>query len=330
MDPKDFKKDFIDKYKGMNPEDINVKDLFNGKFDNMLKDFLGMKGGKRGMQKDSLALIEQVQKIIDSYDFALTLRQIYYQLIARQIIRQPETGKEAKSIYKKLSRVCVAGRDEGILPEEAFNDSLRVVDKPGAWVDLNEFMQTVKRSYNKDKWDNQPKYLEIWTEKDALRSVLTNVTYRYDVSLMVARGQLSRTAVYEASNRYKAKSDKKCYLYYCGDFDPSGLSIYNSIKERLEAFGIFIHYERIALTKGQIEKYKLPSDPGKQSDPNYKKFVNIYGSDMVVELDSLPPDVLRKIIEDCILQNIDQGLLVQVQEKERKEQSKLNKFIEGK
>ncbi|MBA7576161.1 hypothetical protein ES708_17998 [subsurface metagenome] len=116
-------------------------------------------------------------------------------------------------------------------------------------------------------------------------------------------------------------------MYYCGDFDPSGLSIYNSIKERLEAFGIFIHYERIALTKGQIEKYKLPSDPGKQSDPNYNKFVSIYGSDMVVELDSLPPDILRKIIEDCILQNIDQGLLVQVQEKETEEQDKLNKFI---
>ncbi|MBA7572388.1 hypothetical protein ES695_06630 [Candidatus Atribacteria bacterium 1244-E10-H5-B2] len=321
MDPKDFEKGFIDKYKGMNPEDINIEDLFNGKFGNMFKDFLGMKGGKRGMQKNSLALIEQVQKIIDSYDFALTLRQIYYQLVAKQII--PNLQK----YYRKLSRICVAGRDEGLLSEEGFADRLREVDKPGAWLNLSEFMQTVKRSYNKDKWQNQPKYLEIWTEKDALRSVLTEITYRYDVSLMVARGQLSRTAVYEASNRYKAKSDKKCYLYYCGDFDPSGLSIYNSIKERLEAFGIFIHYERIALTKGQIEKYKLPSDPAKQSDPNYNKFVSIYGSDMVVELDSLPPDILRDIIKDCITKNIDSGLLVQVQEKETEEQDKLNKFI---
>jgi hypothetical protein len=64
MDPKDFINKFIDKYKGMNPEDINIEDLFNGKFGNMFKDFLGMKGGKRGMQKNSLALIEQVQKMI--------------------------------------------------------------------------------------------------------------------------------------------------------------------------------------------------------------------------------------------------------------------------
>ena len=274
------------------------------------------------MQKQSLELLTQVQEIIDSYDFALTLRQIYYQLVARQIIPNEQR------YYKKLSRLCVAGRDEGILPEEGFADRLRAVDKLGSWPDLNEFMQTVKRSYRKDKWQNQDNYLEIWTEKDALRSVLTEITYQYDVALMVARGQLSRTEVYRTAGRYKAQSDKECYLYYCGDFDPSGLSIYDSIKKRIMDFGVFINFERIALTQKQIEKYQLPSDPAKQSDPNYNKFVSIYGSDMVVELDSLPPDVLRKIIEDCILQNIDEGYLMQMLKKEKGEKIKLNKFIE--
>ena len=277
---------------------------------------------KRGMQKKSLELLAQVQEIIDSYDFALTLRQIYYQLVAKQIISNEQSN------YRKISRLCVAGRDEGILPEEGFADRLRIIDKLSSWVDLNEFMETVKRSYHKNKWQNQPKYLEIWTEKDALRSVLSQVTYQYDVSLMVSRGQLSRTAIYEASERYKAQGDKEYYLYYCGDFDPSGLSIYNSIKERLDNFGISIKFERIALTKEQIEKYKLPSDPAKPSDPNYNKFVSLYGSDMVVELDSLPPDVLRDIIKDCITKNINNGLLAQVQEEEEAEKVSLNKFIE--
>ena len=274
------------------------------------------------MQKQSLKLLTQVQEIINSYDFALTLRQIYYQLVARQII--PNEQK----YYKKLSRLCVTGRDEGILPEEGFADRLRMVDKLGSWVDLNEFMQTVKRSYRKDKWQNQDNYIEIWTEKDALRSVLTEITYKYDVVLMVTRGQLSRTEVYRTTGRYKAQGDKECHLYYCGDFDPSGLSIYNSIKKRIMDFGIFINFERIALTQEQIEKYQLPSDPAKQSDPNYNKFVDLWGSDMVVELDSLPPDVLRKIIEDCILQNIDQGHLVWALRKEKSEKARLNKFIE--
>jgi hypothetical protein len=285
-------------------------------------------GRQRQMQKKSLELLAQIQKIIDSYDFALTLRQIYYQLITRQIIPQPVDGKEAERVYKRLSNLCVKGRDEGILPEEGFADNLRKPDKPSAWLDLTEFMQTVKKSYNKDKWANQPKYLEIWTEKDALRSVLSEVTYQYDISLMVARGQLSRTAIYEASERYKVKSDKKCYLYYCGDFDPSGLCIPNSIRKRLGNFNIYCNFERIGLTKEQIDKYKLPSGKAKKKDPNYKRFVEITGSDMVVELDALPPDVLRDIIRDCILKNIDEGHLVQVLRKEKSERDKLNKFIE--
>ncbi len=76
------------------------------------------------MQKKSLQLLEQVKEIIESYDFALTLRQIYYQLVARQIIPNQQSS------YMKLSRLCVIGRDEGILPEDAFADRLRQVDKP--------------------------------------------------------------------------------------------------------------------------------------------------------------------------------------------------------
>ena len=157
---------------------------------------------------------------------------------------------------------------------------------------------------------------------------MTEITYQYDVSLMVVRGQLSRTEVYRTAKRYKAQSDKECFQYYCGDLDPSGLSIYDSIKKRIGSFVLNINFERIALTEEQIEKYQLPSDLGKKSDSNYSKFVSIYGSDMVVELDSLPPDVLRKIIEDCILQNIDQGHLAQIKREERDEEIRLNKFIE--
>ncbi|GAJ02898.1 unnamed protein product, partial [marine sediment metagenome] len=56
------------------------------------------------MQKRSLEFLAQVQEILDSYDFALTLRQIYYQLVARQFIPNEE------KYYKKLSRLCVKGR----------------------------------------------------------------------------------------------------------------------------------------------------------------------------------------------------------------------------
>ena len=190
-------------------------------------------------------------------------------------------------------------------------------------------MDTVKNAYLKDKWQNQNRYIEIWTEKDALRSVINIITHKYDVGLQIARGQYPRTGIYETSLRYKAQSDKECFLYYVGDYDPSGLCIYDSIKERLIKHGVDVEIpDRLALTEEQIKKYKLPSGKAKKKDPNYKKFIEKTGSDRVVELDSLPPDILRKIIEDCIIKNIDSEFFGLVQEKEETERIRLNKFIE--
>jgi hypothetical protein len=273
------------------------------------------------LQKKSLALLGQVQNILNSYDFALTLRQIYYQLVAKQIIPNEQ------GYYKKLSYLCVEGRNEGILSEEAFDDRLRELDIRSTWTDISDFFNTVLYSYHKDKWQDQNDYIEIWTEKDALRSVLSEITDKYDVGLMVCRGHLSRTEIYRTSERFKNKSDKNCFIYYCGDFDPSGLSIYESIKERINNFGVDINFKRIALTPEQIEKYNLPSDPAKQSDSNYKKFVEIYG-DNVVELDSLPPEVLRKLIENYIEKHVDYELLGQVRKIEQEEKEKIVKIIE--
>jgi len=225
----------------------------------------------------------------------------------------------------------VQGRNEGLLPEDAFADRLRQVDKPSSWTDLQDFMKSVRHSYRKDRWQNQPNYIEIWSEKDALRSVLTQVTHYYDVSLMIVRGQASRTSIYEAYERFEVQIDggKDCFLYYAGDFDPSGLAIYESLKDRISNFGNageLINFERIALTPEQIEAYHLPSDPGKESDPNYKSFVQEYGP-QVVELDSLPPDVLKRLVKDCIEENILPDPWADMAEAEDIERAKLQEMV---
>jgi hypothetical protein len=246
------------------------------------------------MQEKSEQLLAQVQKILSEYSGQLTLRQIYYQLVSRQVIQNNE------SEYRRVSRLCVIGRDEGILPEDKFIDRLRQLDMPNSWEDLADFMETVRRSYRKDYWISQPCYIEIWSEKDALRSVMS-VAKRYGVSLMVCRGHASRTAIYETSLRYKEHSNKELFLFYFGDHDPSGHAISNSLFERLSSFdgGLPITFSRVALNVEQIQKYNLPQDPAKEKDPNYKKFIQQHG-DGVAELDALPPAILTQMIEECI------------------------------
>ena len=272
------------------------------------------------LQRRSSALLEQVRETVNSYSFPVTLRQIYYQLVARKIIPNEQR------FYQSLSRLCVIGRDKGVLSEDSFADRLRVFDKRSSWEDLTEFAETVKRSYHRDGWQGQTDYIEIWTEKDALRGVIGPITEDYDVGLLVVRGQVSRTAIYEASRRYDG-NEKERYLYYFGDFDPSGLSIYKSITERLGEFCPDVNFERVALKPEQIAAYHLPHDPAKRSDPNYKKFVGKHG-DNVVELDALPPDVLRKMVESCIEAHIDVKVFERVRETEKREQKKWERALD--
>jgi len=96
------------------------------------------------MHAKSLGLLEHVREILQAYDFAITLRQLYYQLVAKQVI--PNRQK----YYMMLSRLCVIGRDEGILPEDAFADRLRQVDKWSSYFDLNDFMDSVKQAYTNE------------------------------------------------------------------------------------------------------------------------------------------------------------------------------------
>jgi len=277
------------------------------------------------LSRANLDILGQVQQIIDAYDFALSLRQIYYQLVAKQII--PNEQKH----YKNLSRLCVIGRDTGILQETAFIDRLRVVDKPASWDDLSDFLEDVRGAYKKNKWNNQNSYIEIWTEKDALRGVVAPITHDYDVALFVVRGQVSRTAIYESYKRFaqKVMEGKECTLFYFGDFDPSGISIYTSIIERLKEFGegLPIEFKRVALTAEQIREHDLPQDPAKTSDPNCNKFIKEYG-DNVVELDSLPPNVLRELIRESIESKMDGQLFGQVQQVEEGERIKLDELIQ--
>jgi hypothetical protein len=273
--------------------------------------------------------LQRCQEILAEYDMPITLRQLYYQLVVRQFIANLD--KE----YRALSRLCVRARDEGSMDEEAFADRLREIDKPASWNDLSDFMSTVKNAYRKNIWDAQDNYVEIWSEKDALRGVLAAVTHRYDCTLLIVRGQLSRTAVWEGYNRFVAALErgKQCHLYYFGDHDPSGIGIYRSLRERLlnyndGALGPYIKIERVSLSEEQISKYELPSIKAKKEDPNYKRFIDEY-SDMAVELDALPPNVLMDMVEDTILSCLDQTKREAALAIGAKENLELQKIIDG-
>jgi hypothetical protein len=178
--------------------------------------------------KARLSMINSIIKEYQAQRYKLTLRQLYYQLVSRDVI--PNRVEE----YNKLSKLLKEGRMAGIVDWDAIEDRLRVPDTPAAWDSPEDIMDTVIWQYKQPRQEGQETYMEVWVEKDALSGVLSRVTYKYHVPIVVNRGYSSVSAMYDSYNRFKKaiRKGQKAVVLYLGDFDPSGVDMIRDVYER--------------------------------------------------------------------------------------------------
>ena len=246
----------------------------------------------------TLAIIQKAEQIISQYNVQMTIRQIYYRFVAEQIIPNNLNS------YKKLARILGDARKAGYIDFNSIVDRTRQPIKDGSWPTTKDFFSTVKTSYRRELLKDQDKHIEVWIEKDALAGVLEPVTNKYDVYLQVCRGYPSLSSLYQADVRMR-NSGKSPTILYFGDFDPSGKDISRSIGDSfMDVFFSPVVLHEIALTREDIDNYKLPPSPAKSSDSRYRDFVARNGN-VSVELDALPPDVLVAKAETAIRRHID-------------------------
>lgn len=153
------------------------------------------------LSRENQNRLEQINDIIEEYqaqNLRLTLRQLYYQLVSRDVI--PNQQKE----YAKLSKLLKEGRMAGIVDWSAIEDRLRNISKPASWETPADGMESLIRQYERPRMAGQENYLEVWVEKDALSGVLSVVTERYHVPILVNRGYSSASAIYDSYKRFRA------------------------------------------------------------------------------------------------------------------------------
>ncbi len=63
----------------------------------------------------------------------------------------------------------------------------------------------------------------MWLEKDALADVVVDVTARWDVALMVSRGQSSATFLHAAAKQAERVDAMTC-VYTLYDYDAGGIA----------------------------------------------------------------------------------------------------------
>lgn len=273
--------------------------------------------------------LEAINKIIRQYQekgYVLTLRQLYYRLVSRDVI--PNTVQE----YSKLSQLLKKGRMAGIVDWSAIEDRLREPKAPYCVKDVVDALGDTIEQYRYDRMRDQIEHIEVWTEKDALSGVLYRVTQHYQIPLVVNRGYSSITAMFNAFKRihFAWNHGKGTTILYLGDHDPSGLDMVRDINDRLQEFSLTssdFNLRHIALTYEQIAHYNPPPNPAKISDPRAGGYIANHGSQSW-EVDALEPEVLDKLLTENIEGLIDLDKFNALLKAERKDKKDLAKLLE--
>lgn len=268
----------------------------------------------------SLETIERVNAIVAEYDtqgYELTLRQVYYQLVARGYIPNNERS------YKNLGSLINDGRLAGLIDWYAIVDRTRNLRGNSHWDSPEKVIEAARYSYMLDHWKNQPNYVEVWVEKDALIGIVSQICEKLDVPHFSCRGYTSQSEMWSAAQRFIGQNRKESRtIIHLGDHDPSGIDMTRDIQERMDMFGADVYVKRVALTMEQIDTFNPPPNPTKLSDARANGYIEEYGHECW-ELDALEPKVITALIRDEVTALMDTDLLYEIERKEETDKSNI-------
>jgi hypothetical protein len=275
--------------------------------------------------------------------WALTLRQLYYQGVTREVF---DSGDKS---YKRLMDTITTARESGEFPLWGLVDRTRRVHparstRNDANVDraLLRAAQQIRDLPDallvRDRWFGQENHVSVWFEKEALAGVFEHVCADLGVSWFSARGDPSQPALYEWLTRaavahgvenpqgfissdgckHKGMAKRSVVLYF-GDHDPTGIRIPRTAERTVRHFqGLMgldfpIEFQRVGITLEQATKLKLPPFPAKEASVDYEDYVAEFNTTDAWELDALGPDGLDALVREAVVPLWDAALSAKLQ-----------------
>jgi hypothetical protein len=268
----------------------------------------------RPLAAKTLRLRYEISQLEDEYD-VMTVRQVFYAMTVRGIVPKTEEA------YRRVQRQVLEMRRDGLLPWEFIADNTRWMRRVVTFDSHESVLREAARHYRRNLWQSQDVYVEVWLEKDALAAVVSEVTHKWGVPLMVSRGQSSDTFCYSAAETARAYSDAGygVHVFALYDADKSGRDAAKAIERKLREYSddADITFELLAVTAAQIEEWELPTRPAKENE-----------NEVAVELDAIPPDRLQQLVEDAIVALIDSEAWDQEKVVEQNERDLLLRMVE--
>jgi hypothetical protein len=233
-------------------------------------------------------ILREAARIAASYSTPVTLRQLFYRLVAAGLL--PNT----QAAYKTLSAKTAEARRAGWFPR--LLDRGRMIHRFTSFASDTQARAWLRRIYRRDRTQGQPWALYLGVEKAGIVEQLTDWFGDLGVPVLALGGYSSQSYVQDVADDV-ASQGRPAVLLYAGDHDPSGEDI---DRDFLARSGCFAQVERVALTAAQVEAYQLPPQPGKTTDSRAAGFLARHGRLVQVELDALAPDDLQGLYQAAI------------------------------
>lgn len=260
---------------------------------------------------DWSAIVARAATIVRAYDTGVTLRQLFYRLVAATLL------PNRVSAYKALSDVTARARRAGAFP--ALIDRTRAIHRATTFAGPADARDWLAAIYRRDRTEGQLVSLYLGVEKNGLVAQLDAWFGGHGIPILALGGYASQTYV-DAIRADVDAQGRPAVLLYAGDFDPSGEDI---DRDFLARAGCFDEVVRVALTAEQVRRHALPPQPGKVADPRAGAFVARHGALVQVELDALPPEELRALYQAAVDRFLDTSAYARVLRAEARERSSL-------
>ena len=250
-------------------------------------------------RESSLTVIAQANQIIEDYQrqgYTLTLRQLYYQFVARDLLANTERN------YKRLGSIVNDGRLAGLIDWDAIEDRTRNLQSQAHWSSPADIVAACASQFRLDLWSGQKYRPEVWIEKEALAGVLDGVCSELDVPYFACRGYVSQSEQWAAGTRFRGyqRSGLRPVVFHLGDHDPSGIDMTRDNADRLAMFArMGVEVERLALNIDQVRELNPPPNPAKVTDSRFDAYQREFG-DESWELDALEPALLVRLVREAV------------------------------
>lgn len=295
----------------------------------------GTKRRSRIVQKRMLAgaIVEVVVEYYDKYG-ATSDRKVFYLLLNIPGLLRNDVRKtrfeNSDECYQDVTNLLTRLRLDGSIPFDAIVDETRPVvlwdTHRSVGPFINRELENLFSDYWRDLLQSQPNHVELLAEKNTVASDLRVVAGKYTLPMTSGRGYSSLPPRKAMVDRFRASGKEKMIVIVVSDFDPEGQDIPNafglSLRDDFDIDPDELVIIKAALTYQQTQVLDLHEGQlAKEDSARYQRFVDAYG-DRCWELEAIPTDMLRRMVDDTIQRTIDMEQFereLEIQEREQQE-----------